>query len=418
MHRKTYLLIFIATISILLNACNKKDAVLKTGKWRCYLAIDENDPGKILPFFIDVIRNDPGAIVAEIRNSGERLPFDSIWINGDSIFMQTRLFDTQFKARISDTKMTGIWVNNMRGKDYTIPFFADYNVTDRFPMYDTQTPTLDLSGKWQVTFGAETEDSWNAIGEFQQQGNKLSGTFLTETGDYRFLEGNIRGNEFLMSTFDGSHAFLFTADILPDNSLHGTFYSGKHWKTSWMAYKNPFAELADPESLTYLKEGFEKIVFCFPDMNDNKVCLADNRFKNKVVLIQIMGTWCPNCMDETALYADLYREYHDQGLEIIALAFEKSTDNKTVKNNLQRLIKAYDIQYDVLWAGTASKQEANKKLPMLNNIVSYPTTIFINRNGEIAKTYTGFMGPGTGSHYQKLVEDLKLYVEQLLENQE
>jgi thiol-disulfide isomerase/thioredoxin len=418
MHRKTAAIIAIILIlTIAFSSCKNKNTEIKKGKWHCYLAIDEENPEKILPFFIDVVRNDPGAIVAEIRNAEERLPFDSVWVKGDSIFMQTRLFDTQFQAKLKGNKMSGIWVNNMRGSNYTIPFFAEYGVENRFPLYDSDENTADVSGKWQVTFGPETEDSWNAIGEFRQQGNKVTGTFLTETGDFRYLEGNIRGNELLLSAFDGSHAFLFNAKILPDNSLHGKFYSGKHWSTSWMAYKNPFAELADPEKLTYLKDDFDRIFFCFPNRFDEKICLADKRYKDKVVLIQIMGTWCPNCMDETALFAGLYENYHDRGLEIIALAFEKSNDKKTVYNNIEKLVKQYDIGYEVVWAGPASKEEANKVLPMLNNIISYPTTIFIDRTGEVQKIYTGFMGPGTGTHYEELVKDLKSYVEQLLQNE-
>ncbi len=408
----------IVIIAVAISSCSRKDAEIKTGKWHCYLAIDEENPEKILPFFLDVVRNDPGAIVAEIRNAEERLHLDSVWIIGDSIYMNTKLFDTQFRAIIDDDKMKGVWVNKMRGNDYAIPFFADYGAKTRFPLFDEEIPEVDISGKWQVTFGHDREDSWNAIGEFRQEGNRVTGTFLTETGDYRYLEGNIRGNEMLLSTFDGSHAFLFTSKILPNNSLHGNFYSGKHWSTSWMAHKNPFVELTNPEELTYLKEGFEKIAFCLPNRFGEKICLTDERYNNKVILIQIMGTWCPNCMDETALYADFYREYHDKGLEIIALAFEKSTDKDAVKKNIERLVKNYDIGYEVLWAGLSAKEEANKVLPMLSNIVSYPTTLFINRKGEIKKIYTGFMGPGTGSHYKNLVTDLRSYVEQLLLEQE
>jgi len=407
------LLLFLA-ILLFFYGCTPKTTVLKTGIWRCYLAIDEKNPAHILPFFINIVRNDSDAIVGEIRNAEEKILLDSIWMVKDSIFMRTPLFDTEFKARIEGDKMTGVWMNYMRGKDYSIPFYADFGITERFPLYGNETPEADLSGKWQVTFGPETEDSWNAIGEFTQNGNKIKGTFLTETGDFRYLEGNIRGDEFLLSGFDGSHAFLFTAKIRDDYSLHGTFYSGKHWKTQWMGYKNPFAALRDPEKLTYLKPGYEGMAFCFPDLNGKPVCLSDEKYKNKVVLVQIMGTWCPNCMDETALYAQLYHDYASKGLEIIALAFEKSNDSTIVNKNIRRLIRQYAIGYNVLWAGESAKEEANKVLPMLNNIVSYPTTLFINRQGEIVKIYTGFMGPGTGQHYETLVMELRAFVEELL----
>ena len=407
-------LLFIIALILFRSGCTQQPQELKTGVWRGYLSIDKENPEHILPFFIDVKRNDSEAIVMDIRNADERITLDSVWRKGDSLFMRTPVFDTEFKVLLQGDNMTGMWYNRMRGRDYTIPFFAEYGKTERFPHTHESGTIANVSGKWQVTFGPDTEDSWNAIGEFAQTGNKINGTFLTETGDYRYLEGNVIGNEFFLSSFDGSHAFLFTSKIRPDSSLYGQFYSGKHWSTSWMAYRNPFAELSDPEKLTYLKEGYNSIEFCFPDRFNNQVCLSDDKYKGKVVLVQIMGTWCPNCMDETALYADFYNEYHNKGLEIIALAFEKSSDSKVVNKNIERIVDHYNIGYNVLWAGPALKEEANNLLPMLNNILSYPTTIFIDRKGEIRKIYTGFMGPGTGSHYKTLTADLRMFVEDLL----
>ncbi len=49
-------------------------------------------------------------------------------------------------------------------------------------------------------------------------------------------------------------------------------------------------------------------------------------FKNKVVIVDIMGTWCPNCHDEEPLLVDLYNRYHKDGLEIVGLAYEYTDD--------------------------------------------------------------------------------------------
>jgi hypothetical protein len=69
------------------------------------------------------------------------------------------------------------------------------------------------------------------------------------------------------------------------------------------------------------------------------------------------------------------------------------------------------INYKIVFGGTSKKSEAAKTLPMLNHIMSYPTTIFIDRKGKIKKIQTGFNGPGTGKIYEdykksNLTEDL------------
>ena len=57
---------------------------------------------------------------------------------------------------------------------------------------------------------------------------RVTGTFLTETGDYRYLEGVVDGDSLKLSCFDGSHAFLFHA-ALDQDSFRGRFWSGTHW---------------------------------------------------------------------------------------------------------------------------------------------------------------------------------------------
>jgi hypothetical protein len=40
-------------------------------------------------------------------------------------------------------------------------------------------------------------------------------------------------------------------------------------------------------------------------------------------------------------------------------------------------------------------------LPQLVDIANFPTTIFVNKKGQIEKIHTGFSGPGTGEHYDE-----------------
>jgi hypothetical protein len=51
---------------------------------------------------------------------------------------------------------------------------------------------------------------------------------------------------------------------------------------------------------------------------------------------------------------------------------------------------------------------------MLNKVMGYPTTIFIDRKGTVKRIYTGFTGPATGKYYEKYQDDFDAYVLKLL----
>ena len=127
-----------------------------------------------------------------------------------------------------------------------------------------------------------------------------------------------------------------------------------------------------------------------------------------------MGTWCPNCMDETAFLSPFYKKYKEKGVEIIGLDFERIDEFRIARQNLQRLKKKFDIDYTLLYAGTMDPELRLKALPMLNRILSFPTTIFIDRNNKVRRIHTGFSGPATGEHYEMWKEDFVNYVDHLL----
>ena len=238
----------------------------------------------------------------------------------------------------------------------------------------------------------------------------------TTTGDYRYLEGVVDGNILKYSVFDGAHAFLFTAEVTDDQMTNGVFYSGNHYKATYEAKRNADYQLPDENSLTFLKEGYDAIEFTFPDVNGNMVSLSDERFKDKVVLVQIMGTWCPNCLDESRYYAEQYNTLKDKGVEIIALAFEYAKTENKAFHAIKRLQDNVGIDYPILLAqhGSSSKQLANEKLPMLNHVLSYPTTIYIDKKGKVRKIHTGFNGPATGEKYISFQKEFTEFVDVLV----
>jgi thiol-disulfide isomerase/thioredoxin len=403
--------IFFAACSLLLSAsCNQSNKMsenkLEKGIWRASLKISAD---KELPFNFSV--DDNGQIV--IINAAERVKItDILYTNESTIVINFPVFSSYIEAVHKNGKLQGYWINPEK-KDYKIEFSAEHNRKERFTTPKT-ADALNVSGKWEVSFSQGTDNAYKAIGIFEQNGSYLSGTFLTETGDYRFLEGQVDANKLMLSCFEGAHAFLFEADIENDKIINGTFYSGNHWQEPWTALRNENFSLANADSLTYLKEGFDSFNFSFPDQNGDTISLSDKKFQNKVLIVQIMGSWCPNCMDESVYLSELYNKYKSKGLEIIAIDYEIRNDFEVFKKNISKMKKDLGIEYTIVFGGLAKKAEAAKTLPMLNHILSYPTTIFMDKNKKIIKIETGFSGPGTGSRYEEYVKNTSKFIEELL----
>ena len=273
----------------------------------------------------------------------------------------------------------------------------------------------NITEKWDMTFYGENNlDTTKAVGIFNVKNSKLSGTILTPIGDYRYLDGFINRNDFTLNSFDGNHAFIFEGKMTSDSILNGTFYSGKSFEENFTAIKNNAIELKNANKLTYLKEGYDKLAFSFPDLNGKLVTLDDEKYQNKVVIVQVFGTWCPNCMDESKFYQQWFQKNSHHDVEIIGLAYEAKDDFNYAKNRVEKMKDKLEITYDILIAGTSDKKEASKTLPMLNHIMSFPTTIFIDKKGTIRKIHTGFSGPATGKYYDEFIQEFTVLMEALL----
>ncbi|XWW47858.1 TlpA family protein disulfide reductase [Fibrella sp. USSR17] len=403
-------------LPFLLN-CQSSPTV-KTGVWRATL---ETSGGQ-LPFGLSI---EPAAQAGKYTvfalNGAERLPMDEATLVGDTLRIPMDLFESELVGKVSGDKLTGVWRKRRVKADFqVVPFSAEFGQDYRFAPAG-KAPAADLSGTWQTLFraaGAEAApgDTTVAVGVFKQQGSDVSGTFLTPTGDYRYLAGNVFGDSLLLSCFDGNHAFLFKARLAgagTNRALTGVFHSGPTYRETWTARLNPNATLPDPAKLTYLKPG-QRFSFAFPDPAGKTVSLSDPQFKGKVTVVQIMGSWCPNCMDETKFLAPWYAKNKARGVEVVGLAFEKTADLAEYGPKLTRMSERFQIQYPVLLAGTNDKAEAAKSLPALSSVVAFPTTIFVDKKGAVRHIHTGFSGPGTGVYYDQYVGEFNRLIDKLL----
>ena len=395
-------------LAVLIFSCNdeEKHKYLKVGTYRAVLQVQDNEE---LPFIFEVESKNK----LKIFNAEEVIEVDEIEYRNDSVFIKAPVFEGYIAATFSDEyTITGSFIKESLGR--VVPFYAHYYRSKRF--FTDNSASKDASGIWETVFSkGVVGDEYIAKGIFKQEGDKVTGTFRTTTGDYRYLEGVMDGDQMKLSTFDGAHAFLFTAKV-SDSTIEGTFYSGNHWKEPFVAKRNDNYELPSANDLTFLKEGYNKLEFSFPDKDGNIVSLSDERFKNKAVIVQIMGTWCPNCLDESKYYTKYYEANAARGLEIVALAFEYAKTEDKAFASIDRLRQRLNITYPILLAqyGTSDKAKAQEKLPMLNHVLSYPTSIFIDKTGKVRKIHTGFNGPATGEKYEEFKTEFEGFIETLL----
>lgn len=381
---------------------------LRTGTYTAQLQLTQ---ATVLPVRLTVENKEKQRVLV-IHNAEERIELQVKKREGDTLIIPFPNFDSELRIVTKKKRLLkGYWVNYNKAGNYRIPFEAA--LAKKTEADEKETPGIDLTGNWETWFSPGTKDQEPAVGIFHQDGSRITGTFLTETGDYRFLEGLVEKSTFYLSCFDGSHAFLITGSV-SGSALQGTFFSGNHYQTNWVSNRNDAFKLNDPDSITQLKTDNSRVSFTLKDLEGNNYSFPNANVFNKVVVIQIMGTWCPNCLDETKYYKELYARYHAQGLEIISIGYEAADTFEEQAAKILRLKDRHNLDFTFLVGGKANKNIASQQFAMLNEVISFPTTIFIGKDGLVKRIHTGFNGPGTGNYYTEYVEKTNALIEALL----
>jgi thiol-disulfide isomerase/thioredoxin len=364
---------------------------------------DKFKPGE-LPFNFEVKYVDDERFYLEIHNGSERIRLDSIQYGRDRTQARDTMnvwfpeYQSYLHAEIRGGVMVGEWVVTTK-ENYRIPFYAEAGRDYRFTNLQ-EPPKGDLTGEWAAIFGAEkpSGEQEKAIGEFRQSGNHLEGTFRTETGDYRYLEGTVQGRKFWLSCFDGAHAFLFSGSMRGD-TLQGEFRSGHKYQTLWTAWQDPKFRLGSADSLTQFKAG-ASISFAVQTPEGQTLEFPSPQFDNKIKIFTVMGTWCPNCRDEQVFLTEFLKNNPDLAKEIsvVGFSFERHKDPAQANAQLLSYKKKMGIPFDIVYAGTASKDEAAKFFPALDKVMAFPTMIVLDKQNRVRRVHTGFDGPATSKY--------------------
>jgi thiol-disulfide isomerase/thioredoxin len=343
-------------------------------------------------------------------NGDEKVTSTTGSFENGSLTLSFDEYGTALQATLSrdgaDDVLAGQYSRGTRGAPY--PFRARKFVPAPAP--DGKVPSI--AGLWNIqTKSSKGEDAWHLI--VRQSGPEVSAAILRVDGDTGTLTGSYRDGRFILGHFSGARPLR--VEITP--SADGTLAVVQNKEAALTAYRDDQAKAkglpqpTDPSRFTSVKDPTEPFRFSFPNLDGKTISMSDPQFRGKVVIVDIAGSWCPNCHDETPFLVELYKKYRSRGLEIVALSFEEAAQLKNPER-LRAFIRHYGIQYTVLVPG--EPREASDKLPQTVNLNSFPTTFFVGRDGRVRSAHAGFPGKASGSFHEEAKKEITHTVEQLL----
>jgi thiol-disulfide isomerase/thioredoxin len=397
---------FLITLLLIVSGCKQETSVKpRPGDWTLHFQVED--------FTIPIRLHIDSTGKFAVFNADEMISMDSVVYTADSFKVEMPLFQSELVGKIwSEDSISGHWKDRSRPDNYTVNFTA---VPGNIRFTSTAEPVWET---YDVTFSPDSaENMYKAVLKLATSGDekRVKGTFLTETGDYRYLSGERKNDDFYLSCFDGSHLFYFDGKFLGDSVVGGKFASGKHWSEPWEARADENAGLHDPDSLTTLVGDGAPFSFVAKNLQGDPVTFENGYFKDKVTLVQIFGSWCPNCTDESKWLKEVYEHHQASGFQVIPVAFERGTELQQMLTGVQKQWRELEMPYPVFIGGQSHKGEAGKVFSMLSKVMSYPTAIILDKKGQVRKIHTGFYGPGTGKYFQHHTEKLEMFIRQLLE---
>ena len=382
-----------------------------SGRWRAAL----DGPGGEIVFGVSVSAQDDGGLSATLHNGPEVIAVPDTRWDGEALVLDLDHYEATVRLAPreveGEAQLAGRWRRRSPGAEAwsELPAMARRERPEDAP--SAPEPARRVDGRWRVRFASENED---AVALFETRADgALSGTFLTTTGDYRWLDGRQQGDALWLSCFDGAHAFRFEARLQEDGSLDGDFWSREVWHDTFHAVRDNDASLPDGFTLTSA-EAADLSAYAFPDLDGVERTLADPAFAGRARILQVFGSWCPNCHDAAEYLSELSRRYGPEGLSVVGLAFEHTGDFARDAEQVRRYAARHEVSYPLLVAGLSDKAEAGRALPFLDAVRSYPTTVFLHGDGRVAAVYQGFAGPATGEHHQRLRARFEQLIEDLL----
>lgn len=406
--------IYLVLVIICVVSCTSQKQATLDGRWR---AVWTTSGGEV-PVDMYIKTEESGELKAEVHNVSEVVEFDRVQRKENHIDFFYDRFECQISAEIAEdgNSMKGTW-SKQTGSPAQTPFHAEKGDLERFPLDKYGPPEGkaamdDISGIWRVQFEGDT---YISVGVFEQDGDKVTGTIRAIDGDFRWLEGVYRNGLLLLSHFNGSWAFIFRAEMDEEGNLDGYWARGPKNPVPWTGTKED-VDMPDPFSLTKLtnQEGRFQIKYPLGEDPQRFVSNSDPEFQGKPLLVALTMTGCPNSHDSADLLSQMYKEYHEKGLNILAVNFELIKDVEKIQTRLKRFKEQHELPIPVLFSFAMSKAEIAEEIPELEKFLAWPTVVFIGPDGMVDCIHTGIEGPATGKYHTQLVDEYRKRIGNLI----
>jgi len=367
--------------------------------------------GEAIPFRLQ-IAGEGAKLQGWLFNGQDKVVASGASFQNGSLVLNFDSYAAKLEAKLQDGALVGQY-GPMLKKTY--PVTAHRHSSGQVESVIGAAPP-SINGLWEVAVkSSKGEQAWRLIVQ-QKSASDVSAAILRVDGDTGALTGGYKGGKFVLSHFSGGRPALLILTPAADGTLaiDMTDLHGKSQLTATrpdVARAKGLAPPTDPDHHTTVKDASQPFQFSFPDLNGKIVSNTDARFQGKVVLVNVTGSWCPNCHDEAPFLAELYRKYRSQGLEVVALSFEEE-DQLANPTRLRAFMKEYGIDYTVLLGGTPDERDAKLTQPV--NLNSWPTTFFLGRDGRVRFIHAGFPGPASGELYRQAAHEFYSQVESLL----
>jgi thiol-disulfide isomerase/thioredoxin len=380
------------------------------GRWDATITLNE----VVIPFRLDIAGDGPH-VTGTLFNGD--IPQTTTRASRDrgTLVLDFEHYLTKITATETNGELGGTVEGRFQREPYiaAYPFHAQRHVA-RAPASGGDVPSID--GLWEIEHESpKGEKAWRFV--VQQHGDEASAAVLRVDGDTGALTGRYQDGTFVLSHFDGARPLLYRVTPRQDGTLEIRQAGAYATPEPLIAYRPKEArakglpEPADFLSHTRVRDPNEIFTFRFPDVDGKIVSNEDPAFKNKVVIVTITGTWCPNCHDETPYLVELYRRYHDQGLEIVALDFEEAEQRESLAR-VRAFRKKYGVAFTYLIAGAPA--DLPEKVPQAVNLNTWPATFFIGRDGRVKTVHAGFAAPASGAFNGELRTQFTSTIERLL----
>jgi thiol-disulfide isomerase/thioredoxin len=390
------------TLVLLLQAVTALSTVSSpAGSWRAVLDL----AGGALPFAVEI--NARGKrLRGQLCNGSVCQAFSAVRIEQDSLVLEIADYAATLKASLRPDSLVGYYHNVGSNGPRTIPFRA---ARGRWPV---STAPKQLVGRWDATYYQDLGTSPRVF-DFRNGANGFQGRIISSTTDYGPFTGTVAGDSFALGLFDGSFVYLLTGKLVGD-TLRGIFHAGLRTRTRWSAIRSSGAQHLKSPTEVSQADTTAPLQFEFPDLQGRLVRSDDRRFRGKVLLVDIFGTWCPTCHDATPELLRLYRRYKGRGLEIVGLAFEATGDPNIDARQVRRYRDKFKVPFPLLLAGINDTESIASALPQLRDVTAFPTTVFVGRDGRVRRIHAGFHGLAAGPQHARMVREFETEIERLL----